>query len=114
MPDKQAAATGAITSPTASGPPENMEATFRSLVKQWKKDTDVVSSLARMTIHPAYRQIIDMGEAVIPLLLAELKREPDFWFAAFQKLTGVDPVPKENAPGGIEVPKQTIPFPCNA
>ena len=50
-----------------------------------------------MMKHPAYQQIIDLGEPVIPLLLAELKREPDFWFAALQKLTGVDPVPKENA-----------------
>jgi hypothetical protein len=99
MADKQAAPTGALTlaPPTASGPPENMEATFRALVKQWKKDTEVVSSIARMTKHPAYRQIIDMGEVVIPLLLAELEREPDFWFAALQQLTGVDPVPKENA-----------------
>jgi hypothetical protein len=99
MADKQAAPTGAITSapPTASGPPENVEATFRALVKQWKKDTEVVSSIARMTKHPAYRQIIDMGEVVIPFLLAEFEREPDFWFAALQQLTGVDPVPKENA-----------------
>jgi hypothetical protein len=60
-------------------------------VKQWKKDTEVHSSIARMIKHPAYQQIIDMGEAVIPLLLAELEREPDFWFAALQKLTGVGP-----------------------
>jgi len=99
MADKREGPTEAITSApiTVSEPPETVEATFRALVKQWKKDTEVMSSIARMTKHPAYQQIIDMGEAVIPLLLAELKREPDFWFAALQKLTGVDPVPKEHA-----------------
>jgi hypothetical protein len=83
--------------PPVIGPPENLEATFRTLAKQWKKDTEAASNIGRMIKHPAYQQIVGMGEAVIPLLLAELKREPDFWFAALHQLTGVNPVPKEHA-----------------
>ena len=45
---------------------------------------------------PAYQKIIAMGEAAIPLLLAELEREPDHWFIALHAITGVDPVPKES------------------
>jgi hypothetical protein len=79
----------------------SLESHFRTLVKQWKKDTETDSSITRMIRHPAYQEIIGMGEPVVPLLLAELKREPDFWFAALQKLTGADPVPKASA-GKIE------------
>lgn len=31
-----------------------------------------------------------------PLLLAELEREPDWWFAALKAMTGADPVTREN------------------
>ena len=72
----------------------SLETHFRALVKQWKKDTETDSSIARMIRHPAYQEIICMGEPVVPLLLAELKKEPDFWFAALQQITGADPVPK--------------------
>lgn len=79
----------------------SLEAHFRALVKQWKTDTEADSSIARMIRHPAYQEIIGMGEPVVSLLLAELQREPDFWFAALQKITGADPVPKASA-GKIE------------
>ena len=78
-----------------------LETRFRTLVKQWKKETQADSSILRMIRHPAYQEIIGMGEPVVPLLLAELEHEPDFWFAALQKITGADPVPKASA-GKIE------------
>ena len=37
-----------------------------------------------------------MGQVVVPLLLAELVREPDHWFIALHELTGAGPVPKES------------------
>ena len=43
-------------------------------------------------MHPAYQQIIGMGPAAIPWLLAELEREPDHWFWALKSITMVDPV----------------------
>ncbi len=42
--------------------------------------------------HPAYRQIVELGPAVVPLLLRELERRPNHWFAALRALTGADPV----------------------
>jgi hypothetical protein len=80
---------------------EDPAARFRTLVKQWKKDTEASSSILRMVKHPAYQEIIGMGQQAVPLLLSELKREPDFWFAALQQLTGADPAPKVSA-GKIE------------
>src|SRR5437762_230782 len=71
------------------------EKRFRSLARQWKKETAHLSSAARMARHPAYQEIIGMGQPVVPLLLAELKSKPDFWFAALRAVTGEDPVPPE-------------------
>jgi hypothetical protein len=86
----------------------SLETRFRALVKQWKKDTETDSSITRMIRHPAYQEIIGMGEPVVPLLLAELKSEPDFWFAALQKITGADPVPKASAGRIEEIAKSWI------
>lgn len=43
-------------------------------------------------MHPAYQRIIGLGPAVIPLILADLARQPDHWFWALKALTGEDPV----------------------
>ncbi len=64
---------------------------FRTLVEQWKRDTLVLSNPTAMEQHPAYQEIIRMGPDAIPLILAELRREPDFWFAALHRLTGANP-----------------------
>lgn len=81
--------------------PPSLETRFCALVKQWKKETETDSSITRMIGHPAYQEIIRMGEPVVPLLLAEIEHEADFWFVALQKITGADPVPKASA-GKIE------------
>jgi hypothetical protein len=54
-----------------------------------------------MISHPTYREIIGLGEEVIPLLLGQLEREPDFWFAALRELSGDDPV-NESDRGHLE------------
>jgi hypothetical protein len=80
-----------------SQPPAEIEQQFRVLAKLWKAETEHLSSAARMAKHPAYRAIIQMGRAVVPLLLAQLKRDPDFWFAALREITGENPVPARSA-----------------
>src|SRR5206468_1692307 len=70
-----------------------LEEQFRRLAAAWKEERGHTSSPTRMAACPAYQQIIDLGPAVVPLLLRELEREPDFWFAALRTLTGVNPVP---------------------
>jgi hypothetical protein len=74
---------------------------FKKLASQWKKDTLHHSSMAQMASHPAYKQILELGRIVIPLLLEKLKHRPGMWFDALQSLTGENPVPKENR-GDIE------------
>jgi hypothetical protein len=49
-----------------------------------------------MAAHPAYQEIITMGQEVVPLLLRDLEQEPDHWFAALRAITGAHPVPPED------------------
>lgn len=51
------------------------------------------SSIHDMVSHPAYLQIIGMGKEALPLLVDELRREPDHWFVALQAITGANPIP---------------------
>ena len=81
----------------APDPPAEDQKRFRELVHRWKEGVGHLSSTARMAKHPAYREIIQMGSAAVPLLLAELKRDPDFWFAALREITKEDPVPARSA-----------------
>ena len=68
---------------------------FYRLMAVWKTETSHLSNLTERCNHAAYRSIIEMGPDVVPLILAELEREPDYWFAALRDLTGENPVPPE-------------------
>lgn len=72
-----------------------LEQTFDKLAKRWKRETINISSIQQMVLHPCYQKIIAMGHKAIPLILNELKREPDFWFWALRALTGQDPVTED-------------------
>ncbi len=52
-------------------------------------------------MHPAYQQIIGMGDRALPLIFKDLRREPDHWFWALQAITGENPVSEQNA-GDLE------------
>jgi hypothetical protein len=66
---------------------------FHRLVDEWKDGTRFLSSIHDMVSHPAYLQIIGMGQEALPLLINELRREPDHWFVALQAITGTNPIP---------------------
>jgi hypothetical protein len=69
---------------------------FRRLAQQWQEETRYSSLAKRMAEHPAYRQIVAMGKKAVPLILAELEREPHHWFFALREITGADPVLPES------------------
>ncbi len=68
---------------------------FRLLVEAWQKERGSTSSTTKMLSCPAYQKIIGLGEQAIPLLLGELRRQPDFYFAALRAVARVDPVPPD-------------------
>lgn len=83
--------------PREEAPLAELAARFASLAEQWHRDVAVLSSVNEMVEHPAYQSIIRMGPAVVPLILRELQREPDYWFWALTAITGENPVPPEDA-----------------
>ena len=69
---------------------------FERLSNRWKEETEFLSSTTAMVAHPAYREIILLGEQVIPFLLKDLQKEPAHWFEALQSITGENPVPGDH------------------
>ncbi len=67
---------------------------FQLLVTQWKVATRYRSNIHALRNHPVYQELLALGDPVIPLILAELEREPNAaWFTVLAGITGEDPVP---------------------
>ena len=81
---------------TLVAPPKQLEALFAQLAAEWRQDTRYLSSTSAIATHQAYQRIIGLGPQVIPLILAELQREPGHWFWALTALTGENPVAPAN------------------
>ena len=85
---------GTLSQPTQSSQSVEEEATakkFHQLANQWRKETRHLSLISDIVLNPAYQQIIGMGSSAIPLLLHELKKQPDHWFWALRSITGENP-----------------------
>jgi hypothetical protein len=74
-----------------------IDVTFAELALTWSAATAHLSSPTSLMEHPAYRQIIGLGPAVLPLLLRDLRETGRFWFPALYAITGENPVPDEAA-----------------
>ena len=57
--------------------------------------------MAKKAVHPAYQGIIGLGDAALPWILEELKKEPRDWFWALTAITGENPIPESSA-GKVE------------
>lgn len=79
---------------------DELRRTFEGLAEAWRKRTRYVSFTHKMVATTEYQRIIGLGRPVVPLLLQDLEREPDFWFWALECITGENPVP-ESALGSI-------------
>ena len=66
---------------------------FQSLANQWRKETRHLSLMSDIVLNTAYQQIIGMGALAIPLILQELKEQPDHWFWALRSIVGESPIP---------------------
>lgn len=67
---------------------------FNKLCRWWRSDTAPLSALADIVIHEGYQQIMAMGEEGLPLILNELKQNPDnpdHWFWALRMIAREDP-----------------------
>ena len=71
---------------------ETAEQRFRRLEALWRAETGHLSSSSKIIDHPAYREIIRMGQTVVPFMLRDLEQQPQLWVWALPEITGEDPV----------------------
>jgi hypothetical protein len=74
----------------------DVEAEFQRLAEWWTRETGYLSSLTEAFKHPAYRAIVALGPVVVPVLLRQLEKDPDWWFGALNELTGANPIPLDH------------------
>ena len=80
-------------------PPETteLETAFDRLVAQLIKETGFHSRMDLAAAHPAYRQIIGMGENALPLIFRRIENDKGpHWFAALEAITNANPVPPQS------------------
>lgn len=65
---------------------------FRDLAETWRRGRGPHSSHEALVLSVPYQRIIALGPAAIPLIINEMRRNPDHWFWALHVLTGVNPV----------------------
>jgi hypothetical protein len=65
---------------------------FFRLLRRWRAETAYSSSAPEMFTHPAFIQIVGMGDKVVPLIVAELRRQPDWILGALPQITGENPI----------------------
>lgn len=68
---------------------------FNSLAEQWRGVTRGQSVIHWE--HPANQEIIGMGPDILPLILSELDHNTGHWFGALRAISGINPVPDEEA-----------------
>jgi len=76
---------------------ESVEQRFRRLESLWTAETGHLSSSSRIVGHPAFQQIISMGNAVVPLMLHDLEERPRLWVWALPEITGAAPIDPDDA-----------------
>ncbi len=83
-----------LSAPSSSFP-LGLRERFQRLVAEWKEQSRYLSNSAQMAMLKPYQRIIGMGWPAVPLILEEMRREPDQWFWALEAITEENPVPSE-------------------
>jgi len=74
----------------------SLEEKFKKLLNKWQEESMFLSSLTEMVMLRSYQAIIGMGPDVVPIILKELKHDPDYLFWALEAITGDNPVLPED------------------
>ena len=70
---------------------------FRRLARELREQSRQLSNDAQIAMLRPCQRIIGMGMPAVPLILEELRSEPDQWFWALEAITEENPVPPDAA-----------------
>ncbi len=85
---------------------ETVEEKFNRLVERWRNETGGMSSPMLKISNPNYSKILKMdSQAVLPLILQELKNRPDDWFFALRVHSEENPIDPQSV-GDFELVRQ--------
>jgi hypothetical protein len=84
-------------SPPETPPAQSVEQRFRQFEAIWRAETGHLSSYTKRFNHPAFQEIIRLGEPVVPLMLRDLAQQPGLWVWALPVITGANPVADADA-----------------
>jgi hypothetical protein len=73
----------------------SIEDVFNKLYMQWREQTKFDSFIGNST-DTYYEKIIQLGDSVVPLIIDKLRKENAHLFIALSRITGENPVKKEN------------------
>lgn len=76
----------------ASQQEESPRDRFDRLAARWRDETALTSSTTRIVSHPAYLEIVGMGQEALPLIFEDLRKGPEHWAPALTAITGVQPI----------------------
>jgi hypothetical protein len=85
--DREVEVTIAPVSPVPMTPETSeLKESFNRLADTWSNETGGYSVVSRRYAHPAYQQLLTLGEGLVPLIIRRLKERPDWWFEALTAL----------------------------
>jgi len=89
------------SSPTEAGPDAaGLEQRFLELAERWREETQFYSMSQQLVEHPAYREILQMGEVAVPWILRDMAMTGARWTLLLREITGEDPA-VHAAPGRV-------------
>ena len=72
---------------------ETLEQQVKRLADAWRRDTRVMSSIDDITTNQNYRDIVNLGTPVVPLLIKDLiASQRSHWHTALCEITGENPI----------------------
>jgi hypothetical protein len=69
---------------------------FENLKSKWWEETSLSSNPNDIYNNKYYKEIISLGEKIIPILIKDLDTANGDWFEALYEITKINPVKKEN------------------
>jgi len=73
-----------------------LEKKFNELKRKWKEATLFSSNTHEIILNSYYQMIIGIGPKAIPIILEDMRKEPNPWFWALKAISGDDPIPEED------------------